>query len=100
MADPVARQRRRELLEAIRRQPTGWSTGQVQRFYQDNNWGHDRNVARYDLRHLAESGLLLASGPANNRVYHLNLARDARFGHGWQTPLSTPNRVKRRTRRR
>ncbi|WP_406157687.1 hypothetical protein [Streptomyces canus] len=100
MTETTSQARRRELLEAIRAAPGDWTTGQVRKLYEANGWGPNRSVARADLRHLTEDGLLLEIGAENARSYRLNAARDPRLGHGWQTPADALNRAKHRPRRR
>ncbi|MEU9400596.1 hypothetical protein [Streptomyces sp. NPDC048242] len=101
MADTTTdRARRQELLDAMRAQPGDWTTGTVVRFHTANGWGCLRSVARTDLRRLVADGLVTEHGPQNGRVYRLNLTRDPRLGHGWQTPAQTPNRATHRPSRR
>ncbi|MGW3110522.1 hypothetical protein [Streptomyces sp. NPDC001091] len=100
MPNATDRARRQELLDAIRAAPGDWTTGQVNRLYVANGWDCNRSAARADLRRLTADGLLTEHGPENERVYRLNTSRDARLGHGWQTPAATPNRTKHRPSRR
>ncbi|MEU1496102.1 hypothetical protein [Streptomyces sp. NPDC005732] len=88
-AKALARARRTELLDAMRRSPDQWTTGRVTAFYRANGWGCNRNVARQDLRFLTERGQLREHGPENDRAYSPILT------DGWQAPTSSGRKHRR-----
>ena len=76
MAALVARQRRdmlntrrRNLLDAIRKQGGVWKSGDVFRLYRANAWGCCWSTARHDLQYLTRRGLLAEHGPVQDRWY-------------------------------
>ncbi|MEE6264964.1 hypothetical protein V2E29_04785 [Streptomyces diastatochromogenes] len=73
MSHQTARETR--LLQALRRAPVETvSTGMVRRWYTQWGLGPQRSTARRDLQHLAARGLLIETGPENDREYRLNQA--------------------------
>lgn len=96
-AKALAQGRRKELVDAMRHSPDRWTSGRVVAFYQANGWGRQRHVARQDLRHLTEMGLLTEHGPENDRSYSLNPAKE---GYGWHTPVAANAPRRRRHSRR
>lgn len=64
--------RRRALLREIRVQGGLWPTGRAHALYQACGYGPNRRTAKLDLRYWARRGLLIETGPTNQRGYRLN----------------------------
>lgn len=73
----AARERRRQLLTALRQEIGPIRTGDVMRLYRENGWGPNRSTARNDLQYLARQGVLIEHGPECDRWYTLNSRPEA-----------------------
>ncbi len=69
------RARRRRLLAEIRTRGGSWPTGRAHRLYQTLGYSPNRRTAKLDLRYWARRGVLIETGPANERAYRLNHER-------------------------